>query len=111
MAFVLNEGPSFNVLRAGSSYPLLSGFGQRFDLLQSDPRFTPGKAPVHLPAETMKGTFKVHKANRKPKPAPKRACPVDTKPQPIYGGFANVKPEDSKPRKRKRKKRRKRVKK
>ena len=93
MSWAINQGPSFDVIRKGSSYSKLSGFDQRFMLLESDPRMTPGKAHVHLPPETMKGTFKMKKANRKVK---KKACKDHImpkgNPEPTYGGFGKSKP-------------------
>jgi len=85
----LNAGPSFDVQR--HQYSQLSGFSQRFMVRQDDQRWTPGKKEPHLPAETMKGTFKLHKAKRKAK----RARCADTmpkgQPEAIYGGYDNVK--------------------
>ena len=109
MTWVMNQGPSFNVTRACSSYPKLSGFYQRFMLKQDDPRMTPGKAEPHLPQETMKGTTKMKKSNRKAAQnlRCKDSIPVGN-PEPIYGGFANIKNKAStkvvKRRKKKRKK-------
>ena len=82
MSWALNQGPSFNVIRPGSSYPKLSGFYQRFDLSQADPRMTPGKAAIRLPKAKKPG-----KAQKKVNGIP------DVKPEPIYGGFANRKPK------------------
>ena len=93
MSWSVNEGASFDIVRKGSSYPMLSGFGQRFMLRESDPRMTPGKAHPHLPAETMKGTFKLGKPNRKVK---KKSCKDQIMPKgnpvPTYGGFGKSKP-------------------
>ena len=92
MSFALNQGPSFNVTRPGSSYPKLNGFYQRFMLTQDDPRFTPGKKELHLPQETMKGTTKLKRSNRKVGEKVRCRDSVPTgNPEPIYGGFANIK--------------------
>ena len=90
MSWELNLGPSFNITRTGGSYSTLSGFGQRFMLLQSDQRMTPGKPEPHLPAETMKGTTKTKKANRKPKRIRCKEHMPAGNPEPIYGGFGNI---------------------
>ena len=92
MTYVLNQGPSFNITRPGSSYSDLSGFSQRFMLKQDDPRMTPGKAEPHLPEETHKGTTKLRKANRKIKRRPCKTYMPKGNPEPIYGGFAKSKP-------------------
>jgi len=92
MSYVLNQGPSFNVTRPGSSYPALSGFAQRFMLKQDDPRMTPGKAEPHLPQETHKGTTKLRKHNRKVKKRPSKSHMPKGNPEPIYGGFAKSMP-------------------
>ena len=92
MSWCVNEGPSFNIVRPGASYSDLSGFGQRFMLKQDDPRMTPGKAEPHLPAETMKGTYKLGKSNRKVKKKPCKDHMPKGNPEPIYGGFAKSKP-------------------
>ena len=96
MSWCINQGPSFNdVLRDRKK---LNGFYQRFELQQDDNRMTPGKRQPHLPAETMKGTFKLKKGNRRPKK--KAVQPSDnipkTQPIPIYSGFANIKNKASK---------------
>jgi len=53
----------------------------------------PGKRQPVLPAETMKGTWKLKKSTRKPKK--KVVKPSDnipkTQPEPIYSGFSNIK--------------------
>ena len=92
MSWSLNAGPSFNVERPGSSYPMLSGFGQRFMLQQDDARMTPGKPEPHLPTETFKGTTKMGKSNRKIKTKPCKEYMPKGNPQPIYGGFGKSKP-------------------
>lgn len=93
MSWALNQGPSFNIVRPGSSYPKLNGFFQRFELKQDDPRFTPGKGEPHLPRETIKGTTKLKKHNRKTKGNPpcKDSIPKGN-PEPIYGGFGKSMP-------------------
>ena len=95
MSWMLNQGPSFNVLRPGDSQPQLTGFTQRFMLTQDSQLMTPGKSEPHLPAETMKGTTKKRKANRKKKPERCKNLVMPKKslaPEPIYGGFAKSKP-------------------
>ena len=96
MSWCLNDGPSFNLTRAGSSYQQLTGFTQRFMLEQNDPRMTPGKRQPHLPKETMKGTFKLKKAK-----SSKMSCShnrdlimpnAKKQDDPIYGGFGKSKP-------------------
>ena len=97
MSWVLNRGPSFNTMRSGASQKMgFSGFQQRFELSQDSNLMTPGKKEPHLKAETTKGTTKLKKSNRKPKgnPACKDSIPKGN-PQPIYGGFANVKSKAS----------------
>ena len=116
MSWALNQGPSFNITRPGSSYQQLTGFTQRFMLSQDSPLMTPGKAEPHLPAETMKGTTKYRKNNRSKKAErcknlvmPK----VTLAPEPIYGGFGKSKPNKAKktvPKKPRRKMRKRRVK-
>ena len=93
MSWMLNQGPSFNVLRPGDSQPQLTGFTQRFMLREDDPRMTPGKKHLHLPAETMKGSTKLKKHQRqiKEKPCKDLIMPKGN-PEPIYGGFAKSKP-------------------
>ena len=93
MSWSLNGGPSYNLTLPGDSYPQLTGFTQRFMLTQDSRLMTPGKSEPHLPAETMKGTFKLGKGGIKKKPErcknlimPK----VSLAPEPIYGGFANI---------------------
>ena len=99
MSWSLNGGPSFNVIRPGSSYNQLTGFTQRFMLTQDSSLLTPGKAEPHLPAETMKGTHKRKKGGMKKK-APRCKNLVMPKeslaPEPIYGGFASSKPSKAK---------------
>ena len=99
MSWSLNGGPSFNLVRPGSSYNQLTGFTQRHMLLQDSPLMTPGKAEPHLPAETMNGTHKRKKGGIKKKPErcknlvmPK----VSLAPEPIYGGFAQSMPNKAK---------------
>ena len=69
-----------------------SGFQNRFELPQDSALMTPGEKEPHLKAETTKGTTKLRKSNRKPKPNPRcnEAIPTGN-PEPIYGGFANIK--------------------
>ena len=89
----MNAGPSFNIIRPGSSYQQLTGFTQRFMLREDDPRMTPGKKHPHLPAETMKGTTKVKKHQRQIKEKPCKDLIMPTgNPEPIYGGFGKSKP-------------------
>jgi len=91
---MLNQGPSFNLTRPGSSYQQLSGFSQRFMLTQDSTLLTPGKKEPHLPAETMKGTTKRRKNNRtkKPERCKNLVMPKYTlEPEPIYGGFSKSK--------------------
>ena len=99
----VNAGPSFDVQQHQFSSQL-SGFSQRFMVRQDDQRWTPGKKEPHLPAETMKGTFKLHKAKR----TAKRARCADTMPKgqrkAIYGGYDNIKPPEPKVKRKKRKK-------
>lgn len=94
MSWSLNAGPSFNTTLPGASYSQLTGFTQRFMLPQDSNLMTPGKAEPHLPPETMKGTFKRKKGGTKRKP-PKCKSLIMPKeslaPEPIYGGFANIK--------------------
>ena len=92
MTSALNQGPSFNLIRSGLGQPKLSGFYQRFMLEQNDNRMTPGKAEPHLPKETMKGTTKSKKPNRKTKDAPRCRDAIPQKQYPIYGGFGSSKP-------------------
>jgi hypothetical protein len=99
MSWCINQGPSFNnVLRDRKK---LNGFYQRFNLLQSDNRMTPGKRQPLLPAETMKGTWatgrrKGTRTRRRNNPSrPKTVKPTDNipkaQPMPIYSGFSNIK--------------------
>ena len=101
----VNAGPSFDTER--HQFSQLSGFSQRFMIRQDDQRWTPGKKEPHLPAETMKGTFKLHKAQR----TAKRARCADTmpkgQPEAIYGGYDNVKAVKPKVVQKRRKKRKK----
>ena len=91
MSWCMNQGPSFNDVL--SDRTKLNGFYQRFELLQNDNRMTPGKRQPVLPAETMKGTWKLKPSKRKP--SKKVVKPSDNIPKnqpiPIYSGFANVK--------------------
>ena len=99
MSWSLNGGPSFNTTIAGSRYSQLTGFTQRFMLTQDSSLLTPGKREPHLPAETMKGTFKLKKGGKKKK-APRSKNLIMPKeslaPEPIYGGFAKSKPNHAK---------------
>ena len=61
-------------------------------LLQTDPRMTPGKKEPHLPGETMKGSTKLKKSNRKVKKKPCKDYMPKGNPEPIYGGFGKSKP-------------------
>ena len=96
----MNNGPSFNLTRPGSSYNQLTGFGQRFMLSQDSPLLTPGKAEPHQPAETMKGTFKLRgktKLKKKPERCKELVMPkASLAPEPIYGGFGKSKPNKAK---------------
>ena len=99
MSWALNGGPSFNTTIPGSSYQQLTGFTQRFMLQQDSPLLTPGKREPHLPAETMKGTFKRKGkgVRKKPKPCRNLIMPkASLAPEPIYGGFAKSKPNAAK---------------
>ena len=91
MSWALNQGPSFNNVLYDNKK--LNGFYQRFQLRQDDNRMTPGKREPVLPAETMKGTFKLKKTKRKP--SKKALKPSDNipkaQPMPIYSGFSNIK--------------------
>ena len=91
MSWSVNQGPSFNNMLYDRTK--LNGFYQRFQLLQDDNRMTPGKRQPVLPAETMKGTWKLKKSKRKP--SKKALKPSDnipkTQPMPIYSGFSNIK--------------------
>ena len=77
MSWCVNQGPSFNNVLYDRKK--LNGFYQRFELLQSDNRMTPGKRQPVLPAETMKGTWKLKKTTRKPKK--KAVNPTDNIPK------------------------------
>lgn len=99
MSWSLNGGPSYNITLPGDSYSQLTGFTQRFMLTQNSRLMTPGKSEPHLPAETMKGTFKLGKGGIKKKPErcknlimPK----VSLAPEPIYRGFAKSMPSKAK---------------
>ena len=87
----------------------LNGFASRFMLSQDDPRRTPGKAGIRLPAETTKGATKSKKSNRKTvKVNDQKLTGMPTKkPVAIYNGFANIKPTQNVPTKRKPKRKRK----
>ena len=114
MSWCINQGPSYNLARPGTSYSQLSGFSQRFLYTQDDPRFTPGKKEVTLPASTMKGTFALKKGKKAKKQSRKSLVMPMPKQEEIYGGFANIVPDEGKRlrrRKNPRKKKRKRVKK
>ena len=91
MSWCMNRGPSF--ISVLTDRKKLNGFYQRFELRQDDNRMTPGKRQPHLPAETMKGTFKLKKSTRKPKKNVVK--PADNIPKnqpiPIYSGFGNIK--------------------
>ena len=72
MSWMVYNQPSFNTTIPRSNYSQLSGFSQRFMLSQDSSLMTPGKAEPHLPAETMKGTYK---RKRKGKGARKKKPP------------------------------------
>ena len=116
--WMVNQGPSFNLTRPGSSYNQLTGFTQRFMLSQDSSLLTPGKAEPHQLAETMKGTFKLRGKKKGLKKKPER-CKNLVMPkeslaaEPIYGGFGKGKVNKAKKKvvKSKPKKRRYRVKK
>ena len=93
MSWSMNQGPSFNLQVPGSSQKMgFSGFANRFELRQDSVLMTPGRAEPHLKAETIKGTTKLKKANRKTKGNPKCKDAIPTgNPEPIYRGFANIK--------------------
>ena len=96
MSWTVNQGPSFNVTRPGSSYQQLTGFTQRFMLTQDSTLLTPGKAEPHQKPETMKGTFKLRgktKMKSKPERCKNLVMPkASLKPEAIYGGFGSSKP-------------------
>ena len=93
MSWSINQGPSFNITRPGSSYNQLTGFTQRFMLPQDSQLMTPGKAEPHLAAETMKGTTKLRKGSRKIKnPRCKDLVMPKGQDDPIYGGFSKSMP-------------------
>jgi len=100
MSWSINEGPSFNLVRPGDSYQQLTGFSQRFMLSQDSSLLTPGKAEPHMPAETMKGTFKGKgkgKMKKKPTRCKELVMPKRTLAnEPIYGGFGKSKPNEAK---------------
>ena len=100
-----NAGPSFDT--QAHQFNQLSGFSQRFMIRQDDQRWTPGKKEPHLPADTNKGTFTLHKARR----TTKRAKCADTmpkgQPEAIYGGYDNIKASKPKVERKKRRKKRK----
>ena len=92
MSWGLNQGPSFNCIVPAPHK--INGFYQRFELLQSDNRMTPGKRQPHLPGETMKGTFKLKSkgGSRKVSKNIKYSDSIPKhQPEPIYSGFANIK--------------------
>ena len=103
----VNAGPSFDTQR--SAYPQLSGFSQRFMIKQDDLRWFPGKKEPHLPAETMKGTFKLAKSNRATKKLRCNEQVPKGQPDAIYGGYDNI--QASKPKVARKKRRKKRSKK
>jgi len=89
MSWALNQGPSFNNVMTNRAK--LNGFYQRFELRQDDNCMTPGKRQPHLPAETMKGTWKLKKSKRKSKKPVKPADSIpNNQPIPIYSGFSNT---------------------
>ena len=96
MSWAVNQGPSFNVMRPGSSYQQLTGFTQRFMLTQDSTLLTPGKAEPHQKPETMKGTFKLRGKGgmkKKPERCKNLVMPKESlKPEAIYGGFAKSRP-------------------
>jgi hypothetical protein len=100
----VNAGPSLDT--QAHQFNQLSGFSQRFMIRQDDPRWFPGRKEPHLPAETMKGTFKLAKAKRSAKRV--RCADQVPKGQPdaIYGGYDNVKAEKPKVQRKKRRKKR-----
>jgi hypothetical protein len=65
-------------------------------MTQDDPRRTPGKAEPHYKAETMKGTTKMRKSNKKVKVLRCREQVPKGNPEPIYSGYSNVKNKASK---------------
>ena len=92
MSWCLNQGPSFNTQ---DPTPFkINGFFQRFQLLQTDNRMTPGKKEPTLKAETTKGTFKL-RGGRGTRPSTKsnqiKYSDAMQKGQsaPIYSGFGN----------------------
>ena len=116
MSWALNQGPSFNLTRPGSSYNQLTGFTQRFMLRQDSTLMTPGKPEPHQRAETMKGMHKRKKGGMKKKleRCKNLILPKESlAPEPIYSGFGKSMPNKTKkqvPRKPGKKKRKKRVK-
>ena len=112
MSWALNQGPSFDLVRPGSSYNQLSGFSQRFLYTQDDLRRFPGKKQPTLPAETMKGTFALKKASKvRQAPAKSLVMPKE-KVEQIYSGFENIEPvrqERKQPKRNRKRKRKKRV--
>ena len=95
MSFVLNQGPSFD-LQMRPQKMGFSGFQNRFELPQDSPLMTPGKKEPHLKSETMKGTTRSKKPTRKPKGNPRCKDAIPTgNPEPIYGGFSNIKSKAS----------------
>jgi len=100
----VNAGPSFDTQT--HAFPQLSGFSQRFMIRQDDTRWFPGKKEPHLPAETMKGTFKLGKAKRTAKRARCADQVPKGQPEAIYGGYDNVKAEKPKVQRKKRRKKR-----
>ena len=101
-----NAGPSFDTQQ--HQFSSLSGFSQRFMIRQDDPRWFPGRKEPHLPAETMKGTFKLHKAQRKAKRVRCADAMPKGQPEAIYGGYDNIVASKPKVQRKKRRKPRKR---
>ena len=85
----VNLGPSYNTMPPVPRQ--LSGFSQRFMMQQNDPRWTPGKKEPHFKQETMKGTFKLGKANRAAKRLRCTEQMPKGNPTPIYSGYDNIK--------------------
>lgn len=85
MSWAVNQGPSFDNQR--HAYQKLSGFYNRFNLLQDDNRMTPGKREPHLRKQKMTG--------RRPAKQPGQVKYSDSipqdQPEPIYRGFSNIK--------------------
>ena len=97
----MNKGPSFNLVRPGSSYNQLTGFSQRHMIQQDSSLLTPGKAEPHLPAETVKGSTKGSRRKGGMKKKPARCKELIMKKdslvaEPIYGGFGKSLPNQAK---------------